>query len=54
MESEDKPADWPWHVINGEDLMEMLKRCHAGESPEDVYLESYVNSENHKYDESDG
>lgn len=34
-----------WHVINSTDLVAMLRRCHAGEDPEMVYLEEYVNAE---------
>lgn len=42
----------PWHVINSADLLAMLRRCHAGEDPEMVYLEEYVNAERPTEDES--
>ena len=35
---------WPWHVINGEDLRELLRRAHAGEDPETLYIEAYINA----------
>lgn len=34
-----------WWVIKGNDLMEMLQRAHAGEDPDVIYIESYVNAE---------
>ena len=34
-----------WHVICSTDLLAMLRRCHAGEDPEMVYLEEYVNAD---------
>lgn len=35
----------PVHVLTGEMLMGLLRRVEAGETPDDVYLEMYVNSE---------
>lgn len=43
--SSDEVPERPWHVIHGEDLLSLLKRCSAGEDPEMVYVESYANSE---------
>ncbi len=36
---------WPWWAIDGEALMDMLKRVAAGDTPELVYLEAYANSD---------
>lgn len=33
-----------WWVINGEDVMDALRRAHAGDDPEIVYLELVANS----------
>lgn len=35
----------PWHVINSRDLLALLRRSHAGEDPEILYLEAYVNAD---------
>jgi hypothetical protein len=34
-----------WHVIEGEDIRELLRRAHAGEDPELLYIEAYGNAE---------
>ena len=34
-----------WHVICSTNLLDMLRRCHAGDDPEMVYLEAYVNAD---------
>jgi hypothetical protein len=39
------PPPMPWHVINGEDLLVMLRRVAEGEDPDMVYAEEYVNAE---------
>jgi hypothetical protein len=41
------PPELPWHVIHGDTLMQLLRRCHAGEDPELVYAEEYANSDRH-------
>lgn len=33
-----------WWVINGEALLDGLKRCAAGEDPELVYIELFANT----------
>ena len=33
-----------WHVISGEQLLEMLRRVAAGESPDLVYAEAWANA----------
>jgi hypothetical protein len=38
-----KLKKWPVHVINGEDLMGLLKRANEGEDSGLLYLELYVN-----------
>lgn len=35
----------PWWVINGDELLAALIRCHGGEDPDLVYLELYANSD---------
>lgn len=35
----------PWWSISGEDLLMMLRRVEAGESPEMVYAEQFANSD---------
>jgi len=39
------PVTQPWHVISSEDLLAMLRRCHAGEDPDLVYIEEYANAD---------
>lgn len=34
-----------WWNIHAEALMAMLRRAHAGEDPDTLYLEMYANSE---------
>lgn len=34
-----------WWTISGADLMDMLRRAHAGEDPDLVYAEAYANSD---------
>lgn len=34
-----------WWSISGEELMKLLRRCHAGEDPDMVYMEQYVNAD---------
>ena len=34
-----------WHVISSDDMLRLLRRVAAGEDPEMVYLEEYVNAE---------
>lgn len=34
-----------WWVISGEELLDLLRRCHAGEDPDLVYAEAYANTE---------
>lgn len=33
-----------WHVIAGEELLALLRRVAAGESPDLVYAEEYANT----------
>ena len=33
------------HVLAGETLLELLRRVGAGEDPDEVYMETYVNAE---------
>lgn len=40
----DDPDFQAWHVIEGRSLLEMLRRCRAGESPDLVLLEAYANA----------
>lgn len=34
-----------WWTISGVDLLDMLRRAHAGEDPDLVYAEAYANSD---------
>lgn len=49
--SEQVAAPPPWHVIRGDQLLEMLRRVQAGEDSEMVYLEAYANAERGEADE---
>jgi hypothetical protein len=42
-----------FHVISGEHFVELLRRAYAGEDPELVYVEEYVNAD-HKHIEEEG
>lgn len=42
---EDLHCPLGWWTISGEALMDLLCRAHAGEHPDLVYAEAYVNSE---------
>ena len=42
-----------WWSISGEALLEMLRRCYAGEDPDLVYLEEYANSEHERQEDED-
>jgi hypothetical protein len=44
-EQDTEPAPPAWHVIRGDALLGVLRRCHDGEDPELVYAEIYVNGE---------
>ena len=39
-----RPPTEQWWTINGEDMLAAMRRCHAGEDPELVYLEELANS----------
>jgi hypothetical protein len=41
----DDAARLGWWTISGADLLDMLRRAHAGEDPGVVYAEAYVNSD---------
>ena len=34
-----------WHVIDSKRLIALLRRAHAGENPDVLYIEEYVNAE---------
>ena len=38
-------SDDPWWVIRGSELLDLLRRCRAGEDPDLVYVEAYANTE---------
>jgi hypothetical protein len=40
----DQAAPLPWWTLPGEDLLNGLRRCAAGEDPDLVYAEMYANS----------
>lgn len=43
----DSPAKEAWCVIPSGALLDMLRRCAAGEDPDAVMVEFYANSEHH-------
>lgn len=43
-------SDLGWWVISGATLLEMLRRCAAGEDPNLVYAEEYANSKHEHYE----
>lgn len=56
----DKPHSVPlvgesecWHVIDRERLMQLLRRAHAGEDPDLLYIEEYVNAEREEIENGD-
>lgn len=34
---------WPWHIVTGNDLLDLLRRAHQGEDPDELYIEAYGN-----------
>lgn len=38
-------TDLGWWAISGDELLDMLRRAHAGENPDLIYAEEYANSE---------
>ena len=45
-----RPPVEQWWTINGEDLMNALRRCREGDSPAIVYMELLANSDSEDYD----
>lgn len=43
--AESAPAPLGWWAISGETLLDMLRRAAAGEDPDLIYAEEYVNSD---------
>lgn len=48
-----RPPAEQWWTICGDDLMAALRRCHAGDAPDLVYLELLANSEAEDYGDPD-
>lgn len=44
-EQDEGPRPLGWHVLSGEDLMDAMRRTAAGEDPDQVYIELWVNAE---------
>lgn len=44
-----RPPSEQWWTINGEDMLDMFRRAHAGDDPELLYLEAIANSERRSY-----
>lgn len=40
-----EPAPLGWWTMSGENLLDLLRRAHAGEDPGLLYAEEYANSE---------
>jgi hypothetical protein len=51
-ETEGMP-DGRWHVMHSDRLMQLLRRAHAGEDPDLLYIEEYVNAERETVDGED-
>lgn len=45
--------DLGWHVINGERLLELLRRAAAGENPDLVYAEEWANADHERVEGRD-
>jgi hypothetical protein len=43
-----------WWAISGEDILDLLKRAHAGEDPDMLYIEAYANAESVRVEPDDG
>lgn len=39
-----------WWAISGELLLDLLRRAHAGEDPDLLYVEAYANSDHEQVD----
>ncbi len=49
--SKELPAETEtWHVIEGVRLIELLRRANAGENPDLLYIEEYVNADREEVD----
>jgi len=39
----------PWWTISERMILELLRKVHDGEHPDDVYAELYANTEHHEH-----
>jgi len=46
------PDPLGYHVISGSQLLELLRRAHAGEDPDLIYAEAWANAD-HEHVEGD-
>ncbi|MCK9896957.1 hypothetical protein [Frankia sp. AgB32] len=44
------PPGLGWHVIRGEDLLDLLRRAAAGEDPDLLYAEAWANAAHEQVD----
>jgi hypothetical protein len=51
MNGDEQTTDLGWHVISGEQLLELLRRVAAGEDPDLVFAELWANAEHEAYSE---
>lgn len=45
--------DLGWHVIGGDHLLDLLRRCFAGEDPDMVFAEMWANAEHCTEDDAE-
>lgn len=48
-----RPPVEQWWTINGEDMLALIRRAHAGEDPDMLYLEAIANSEREEHEGTD-
>lgn len=49
----DSPPPLGWWAIAGDELIDLLRRAHAGESPDLLYAEAYANSDHERVEGND-
>ena len=45
MTEQPEPPPLGWHVISGEDLLDMLRCAHNGDDPDMLYAELWANAD---------
>lgn len=52
-DDEHEPTPLGWHAISGEELLDALRRCTAGEDADLVYAELWANAEHETFENED-